>query len=86
VDVELLSQDVGSSVELDNVLMVADGDKVVTGQPTIKGAKVKATVVEQGKGKKIIVFKYKNKTRYSKKTGHRQQYTRLSIDKIILGK
>jgi len=86
VDVELLSQDVGSSVELNNVLMVADGDKVVTGQPMVKGAKVKATVVEQGKGKKVIVFKYKPKTRYSKKTGHRQQYTRLSIDKIIPGK
>ena len=66
--------------------MVADGDKVVAGQPTVKGARVKATVVEQGKGKKIIVFKYKNKTRYSKKTGHRQQYTRLAIDKIIPGK
>jgi len=86
VNVESLPQDVGSSVELDKVLMVADGDKVVTGQPTVKGAKVTATVVEQGKGKKIIVFKYKNKTRYSKKTGHRQQYTRLSIDKIIPGK
>jgi large subunit ribosomal protein L21 len=77
---------VGTSVELDKVLMVAVGDKVVTGQPTVKGAKVKATVVEQGKGKKVIVFKYKPKTRYSKKTGHRQQYTRLSIDKIIQGK
>ncbi len=83
---ELLSQDVGSSVELNNVLMVADGDKVVTGQPTVKGAKVKATVMEQGRGKKVIVLKYKPKTRYSKKTGHRQQYTRLSIDKIIPGK
>ena len=83
---ELLSQDVGSSVELNNVLMVADGDKVVTGQPTVKGAKVKATVMEQGRGKKVIVLKYKPKTRYSKKTGHRPQYTRLSIDKIIPGK
>ena len=83
---ELLPQDVGASVELDKVLMVADGDKVVAGQPVVKGAKVKATVVDQGKDKKVIVFKYKNKTRYSKKTGHRQHYTRLSIDKIIPGK
>jgi large subunit ribosomal protein L21 len=82
----MLPQEIGSSVELDKVLMVADGDKIVTGQPIIKGAKVNATVLEQGKGKKIIVLKYKNKTRYSKKTGHRQLYTKLSIDKIVTAK
>ncbi|MBT3362254.1 MAG: 50S ribosomal protein L21 [Chloroflexi bacterium] len=86
LDVEMLPQEIGSSVELDKVLMVADGDKIVTGQPIIKGAKVNATVLEQGKGKKIIVLKYKNKTRYSKKTGHRQLYTKLSIDKIVTAK
>ena len=86
VDVELLSQEVGSSVELDKVLLVADGDNVVTGQPTVKGAKVKATVLEQGKGEKVIVFKYKPKTRYAKKTGHRQRYTKLAIEKIVLGR
>jgi len=77
---------VGSRVELDKVLLVAEGDKVIWGQPTIEGARVVATVLDQGRGKKIIVFKYKPKVRYRKKTGHRQSYTRLTIDEILLGK
>jgi len=63
-------------------LFIADGDNVIVGKPTIPGAKVVATAKEEAKGDKIIVFKYKPKVRYSKKTGHRQFYTRLSIDKI----
>ena len=70
-------------VELDKVLLIADGDKVTVGTPTIEGAKVIATSQGEGKGKKIIVFKYKPKVRYRKKTGHRQYYTRLAIDKVI---
>ena len=73
----------GKTVELDRVLLVADGDKVGVGTPTVDGAKVIATSQGEGKGKKIIVFKYKPKVRYRKKTGHRQLYTRLTIDKII---
>ncbi len=73
----------GNTIELDKVLLVADGDKVKVGTPTIDGAKVVATSQGDGKGKKIIVFKYKPKVRYSKKTGHRQLYTRLVIDKIV---
>ena len=73
----------GDAVELDRVLLIADGDKVTVGTPTVDGAKVVATSQGEGKGKKIIVFKYKPKVRYRKKTGHRQLYTRLVIDKII---
>jgi ribosomal protein L21 len=73
----------GNTVELDEVLFVADGDKVSVGTPTIDGARVVATSQGEGKGKKIIVLKYKPKVRYQKKTGHRQFYTRLVIDKIV---
>ena len=70
-------------VELDKVLLIADGDKITTGSPIIKDAKVLATFQSDGRNKKIIVFKYKPKVRYRKKTGHRQLYTRLAIDKIV---
>lgn len=83
IEVEKLPFAVGERVELDKVLLVADGDEVKVGQPTVKGAKVLATVVEHGKGKKIIVFKYKPKERYRRKKGHRQAYTRLRIEKIV---
>jgi len=73
----------GNTVELDKVLLIADGERVVVGTPTVDGAKVVATAQGEGKGKKIIVFKYKPKVRYRKKTGHRQFYTRLVIDKIV---
>jgi len=73
----------GNTVELDKVLLIADGDQVTIGTPTVDGAKVVATSKGSGKGKKVIVFKYKPKVRYRKKTGHRQQYTRLVIDKIV---
>ena len=71
------------AVELDKVLLIADGDKITTGSPIIDGAKVLATFQEDGRSKKIIVLKYKPKVRYRKKTGHRQLYTRLTIDKIM---
>jgi len=73
----------GNPVELDRVLLIADGDRVTVGTPIVDGAKVIATSQGEGKGKKIIVFKYKPKVRYRKKTGHRQFYTRLAIDKIV---
>lgn len=73
----------GNAVELDKVLLIADGDKVTIGKPTVEGAKVIATSQGEGKAKKVIVFRYKSKVRYRKKTGHRQFYTRLAIDKII---
>ena len=73
----------GKTVELDRVLLIGDIDRVVVGTPTIDGAKVVATSQGEGKGEKIIIFKYKSKVRYRKKTGHRQPYTRLVIDKIV---
>ena len=73
----------GDTVELDRVLLIADDDKVTVGTPTIDGAKVIATSKGEAKAKKITVFKYKPKVRYRKKTGHRQLYTSLAIDKII---
>ena len=73
----------GNTVELDKVLLIANGDKITVGTPTIDQAKVISTSKGEGKAKKIIVFKYKSKVRYRKKTGHRQRYTSLAIDKIV---
>ena len=83
LDVEKLDGEVGADIELTDVLMVADGDAVTVGTPSVSGAKVVAEVVEQGKHKKIVVFKYKPKIRYRKRTGHRQQFTRLSVKEIV---
>ena len=82
IDVERLEVAEGDTVELDRVLLIGDGDRVTVGTPTVDGAKVVATAKGAGKGDKVIVFKYKPKVRYRKKTGHRQFYTRLLIDKI----
>ena len=76
----------GDSIELDRVYLVAEGDKVTLGRPTIAGAKVIADVVEEGKKDKVIVFKFKPKVRYRRKMGHRQPYTRLAIKEIVVGK
>ena len=83
LDVEKLDGEVGSEIELTDVLMVADGDAVNVGAPSVSGAKVTAEIVEHGKGKKVVVFKYKSKIRYRKRTGHRQQFTRLAIKDIV---
>jgi large subunit ribosomal protein L21 len=83
VDVDHLNLVEGETVELDKVLLVADGDKVAVGNPVIEGARVLATCQGDGKTDKTIVFRYRNKVRYRKKTGHRQLYSRLVIDKII---
>ena len=83
IDVERLPVGEGSTIELDKVLLVADGDKLTVGTPTVKGAKVVAEVLGEGKGKKIIVFKYKPKVHYRRRTGHRQIHTRLAIKEIL---
>jgi large subunit ribosomal protein L21 len=67
-------------------LLLANGDEVQVGRPSVEGAKVKATVVEQYRGKKIFVWKYRPKKRYRRRRGHRQSYTRLRIDEILVGK
>ncbi len=83
IEVERLSAAEGSRVELDKVLCLADGDKVTLGRPTVEGAKVIATSQGEGKGDKVVVFRYKPKVRYSIKTGHRQLFTKLVIDRIV---
>ncbi|MFH1639771.1 MAG: 50S ribosomal protein L21 [Chloroflexota bacterium] len=82
IEVDHLAQAKGDKVDIEKVLLLADGDQVTVGKPFVTGAKVSATVADEGKGKKLIVFKYKPKVRYHKKTGHRQLFTRLSIDSI----
>jgi large subunit ribosomal protein L21 len=84
IRVEKLAIDTGEQVELDEVLLVVDDNEVRIGQPTIEGAKVLATVVAQEKGPKITVFKYRPRKRYQRHAGHRQLYTRLRIDEIIV--
>jgi large subunit ribosomal protein L21 len=82
IDVERLSAGVGDVVELDRVFMVADGDSIQIGHPVVDSASVSATVMEHGRGPKLIVFRYLPKERYRRKKGHRQEYTRLRIDEI----
>jgi len=82
LEVDLLPLEVGQEVTLDHVLLVADEEKVSVGTPTVKGASVKATVVDHVRGPKIVVFRYRPKKRYRVKTGHRQQYTHLKVESI----
>ena len=80
--VEKLDVKEGDTVTFDKVLLIG-GEKTKVGAPYVKGACVKATVEKQGKARKIIVFKYKPKTTYHKKQGHRQPYTRVKIEEIV---
>lgn len=82
IDVDLLHQEVGETVTLDKVLLYVNDDVIEVGTPAVKGASVKATIASQEKGPKIIVFKYKPKKHYRVKTGHRQKFTRLVVEKI----
>ncbi|MBW1641856.1 MAG: 50S ribosomal protein L21 [Deltaproteobacteria bacterium] len=82
VKVEKLSGNVGDNVSFDKVLMFSDGDKVNVGTPLLEKAAVNGCIVEQGKSKKIIVFKYKRRKRYRRKQGHRQQFTAVKIESI----
>jgi len=82
VQVEKLDADSGSSVELDEVLMVADGDDVRVGAPTIDGGKVVAEVISHGRGDKIRIIKFRRRKHHMKRMGHRQDYTELKITGI----
>lgn len=82
--VEKLPVEAGEQLTLDEVLLVADDDGVQVGTPLVDGAKVMATVLAQEKGPKIRIFKYKPRKRYRRHQGHRQMYTRLRIDEIIV--
>ena len=83
--IEKIPGNVGDTVSFDRVLMIADGDNVNIGQPVLDNVAVDAHIVEQGKAKKILVFKYKRRKRYRRKQGHRQQYTAVKIDRINAG-
>ena len=83
IRVEKLDVEAGSAYTFDQVLAVNNGELVI-GAPTVEGATVTATVEGNGRGKKVIVYKYKRKTGYHKKNGHRQAYTELKIEKINL--
>jgi|WetSurMetagenome_2_1015567.scaffolds.fasta_scaffold79295_1 large subunit ribosomal protein L21 len=83
ISVERLEAEEGGSVQLDKVLLIADGDNITVGKPLVEGARVMATVKENGRLKKIIVFHYKSKVRERRKNGHRQQFTSLNIEKIL---
>ncbi|NOZ70299.1 MAG: 50S ribosomal protein L21 [Chloroflexi bacterium] len=82
LDVELLKVPQGEQITFDKVLLVSDGENVKVGQPVVEGAEVKATVLGQKKGPKVIIFKHSGRTTFRRKTGHRQKYTRLQVDSI----
>jgi large subunit ribosomal protein L21 len=82
VAVEKMDGDAGSAVVLDQVMLVANGDKITVGAPFVKGAKVKAEVVEHAKGKKVIIFKKRRRQNSRRKNGHRQTLTMLKITGI----
>jgi large subunit ribosomal protein L21 len=83
--VEKLPYEVGEKIELDKVLLISEDGEVNVGQPSVVGASVKATIVEQFRGKKIFVWKYRPRKRYRRRQGHRQDYTRILVDEIITG-
>jgi large subunit ribosomal protein L21 len=80
--VEKLTGEIGSQVAFDQVLMLSDGETVKVGQPVLEGVQVKGHIIDQGKSKKILVFKYKRRKRYRRKQGHRQLFTAVKIDAI----
>ncbi|MCR5415811.1 MAG: 50S ribosomal protein L21 [Pseudobutyrivibrio sp.] len=81
ITIEKLGVEAGEKVTFDQVLAVSDKDLKV-GDPVVKGASVEASVVKEGRGKKVIVYKYKRKTGYHNKNGHRQAFTQVKIEKI----
>jgi len=85
VRVELLPAEVGASVSFAEVLLVGSGDAVKIGAPYVSGAQVKATVVSQGRGDKVRIFKMRRRKHFQKSQGHRQSYTELRIDDIVQG-
>lgn len=83
VHVEKLNIEQGQTVKLESVIAVSDENGVAIGAPYVAGAAVEATVVEHGKGAKVVIYKYKRKKDYRKKQGHRQPFTAIKIEKIV---
>lgn len=82
--IEKLEAEAGQAITFDKVLAILDGDKATFGAPVVEGASVAATVVKNGKGKKVRIFKYNPKKGYRKRQGHRQPYTKVTIGKIVV--
>ena len=82
VFIEKLDNEAGDTVKFDQVLAILDGDKATFGAPVVAGASVEATIVKNGRGKKVRIFKYNAKKGYRKRQGHRQPYTKVEIGKI----
>ncbi len=82
VKVASLKGDPGTKVTFDSVLLTDDGKNIQTGEPTVKGASVSASILEHGREKKILIYKKKRRKGYNRKNGHRQGFTLLQIDKI----
>ena len=80
--IESITADVGATIVLDQVLMVAEGESVKVGNPTVTGAKVSATVLSHGRGQKVRIFKLRRRKHYQKTQGHRQNYTEIRVDEI----
>jgi len=83
VKVEMLPAEVGAAVSFDRVLMLGEGDGARVGAPFVDGARVKATVVAQGRGEKVRIFKLRRRKHYAKTQGHRQAFTEVRIDEIV---
>jgi large subunit ribosomal protein L21 len=84
IEVDLLPIEAGEQVVLDDVLLLVDGENITVGTPGVAGARVETTIVDHFKGAKVIIFKYSPKKRIRVKNGHRQQYTRLKVDSIVV--
>jgi large subunit ribosomal protein L21 len=83
IKVELLPEQVGAAISFDKVLMLGEGEGVKVGTPFVAGAAVKATVVAQGRGEKVRIFKMRRRKHYQKSQGHRQSFTEVRIDEIV---
>ncbi|MFA5076771.1 MAG: 50S ribosomal protein L21 [Patescibacteria group bacterium] len=82
IKIEKLAGEVGQSIDFKEVLLLADGAQIKVGQPHVSGIKVTGKILKQARDKKILVVKYKNKTRYRRNVGHRQTFTEVEIEKI----
>ena len=82
--VDKLDAEKGSKIDIDSVLLVSDGDKVSVGSPYVKGVKVQIVVEDSFRDKKVLVLKYKSKKDYHRLIGHRQQYTNVKVEDIVL--